>query len=66
MIHWRKQNEKMYPIRNRGSRCYVGGEGRTKMKSLKAGKIDYITVVLCVVLLAVFILLNILLPRIVR
>ena len=48
------------------SRCYVGGEGRTKMKSLKAGKIDYITVVLCVVLLAVFILLNILLPRIVR
>ncbi len=48
------------------SRCYVGGEGRTKMKSLKFGRIDFITIGICVVTLGAFILLNMFLPQIVR
>lgn len=44
------------------SRCYNGGSGRTKMKILKLGKIDFITIALCVVFLGAFIALNILIP----
>lgn len=48
------------------SRCYTGGEGRTKMKILKVGKIDWLTISLCVVFLAGFIALNIIIPPITR
>ena len=44
------------------SRCYHGGEGRTKMKVLHLSKVDYITLVVCVLYLAAFITVNILLP----
>lgn len=44
------------------SRCYHGGEGRTKMKVLKLGKIDLLTGAACIVFLGVFIALNIVLP----
>ena len=44
------------------SRCYHGGEGRTKMKVLHLSKVDYITLVVCVLYLAAFITANILLP----
>lgn len=48
------------------SRCYVGGEGRTKMKILKFSKDDVMTLLLCAVFLAGFIVLNIFIPPIVR
>ena len=44
------------------SRCYHGGEGRTKMKVLKLGRVDWTAIALCVVYLAAFIVLNILIP----
>ena len=44
------------------SRCYHGGEGRTKMKVLHHSKDDYITLIVCVLYLAAFITANILLP----
>ena len=44
------------------SRCYHGGEGRTKMKVLHLSKDDYITLIVCVLYLAAFITANILLP----
>ena len=44
------------------SRCYHGGEGRTKMKVLHLSKADYITLIVCVLYLAAFITVNILLP----
>ena len=44
------------------SRCYHGGEGRTKMKVLHLSKVDYITLIVCVLYLAAFITANILLP----
>ena len=44
------------------SRCYHGGEGRTKMKVLHLSKVDYITLIVCVLYLAAFITVNILLP----
>ena len=44
------------------SRCYHGGEGRTKMKVLHLSKVDYITRIVCVLYLAAFITANILLP----
>lgn len=44
------------------SRCYNGGSGRTKMKVLKLGKIDFVTIALCIVFLGAFIALNILIP----
>mgnify|MGYP002910391853 CR=1 FL=1 len=43
-------------------RCYHGGEGRTKMKVLHLSKVDYITLIVCVLYLAAFITANILLP----
>lgn len=48
------------------SRCYTGGAGRTKMKILKFSKNDSLTVVFCLVLLAGFIALNMIIPPIVR
>ena len=48
------------------SRCYHGGEGRTKMKILKLGKIDFATMVICVIFLGVFITLNAVFPPIIR
>ena len=48
------------------SRCYHGGDGRTKMKILKLGKIDLTTLISCVVFLGVFIVLNTVIPPIVR
>lgn len=48
------------------SRCYTGGEGRTKMKILKFGKEDVIALVFAVAFLGIFIPLNIILPQIVR
>ena len=44
------------------SRCYHGGEGRTKMKVLKLGRVDWTAIALCVVYLAAFIALNLLIP----
>ena len=44
------------------SRCYHGGEGRTKMKVLHLSKVDYITLIVCGLYLAAFITANILLP----
>ncbi|MDO4459522.1 MAG: energy-coupling factor transporter transmembrane component T [Clostridia bacterium] len=48
------------------SRCYTGGYGRTKMKTLKISKADVITMIFCAVFLAGFIALNIVLPKVVR
>ena len=44
------------------SRCYNGGSGRTKMKVLKLGRIDMLTISVCVIFLGVFIALNLLIP----
>lgn len=48
------------------SRCYNGGSGRTKMKILKLGRIDYTTIAACVAFLGVFIALNFVIPPIIR
>lgn len=48
------------------SRCYTGGEGRTKMKILKVSGVDYAVIGICVVFLAVFIVMNMILPPIMR
>ncbi len=48
------------------SRCYTGGEGRTKMKELKFEPIDFVTIGLSIAVLAIFIPLNIVIPAIVR
>ncbi len=44
------------------SRCYHGGEGRTKMKVLKFGKTDWLVLSSAVLVLGCFSALNILLP----
>lgn len=44
------------------SRCYHGGEGRTKMKILKFGRVDWPVLCSAVVLLGVFIALNTVFP----
>lgn len=44
------------------SRCYNGGSGRTKMKVLKLGRVDFTSIALCVLFLAAFIALNIVIP----
>lgn len=44
------------------SRCYHGGEGRTKMKVLKFGKTDWLVLSSAVLVLGVFIGLHILMP----
>ena len=43
-------------------RCYHGGDGRTRMKSLHLGKIDYISVAVCVIAFCGVVALNIILP----
>jgi energy-coupling factor transport system permease protein len=40
------------------SRCYHGGEGRTRMKQLKMQKRDYIALILGIVFLGVMIALK--------
>lgn len=44
------------------SRCYHGGAGRTRMKVLKMGRIDYFAVAACAAYLALFIVLGVVLP----
>lgn len=44
------------------SRCYTGGAGRTKMRVLTFGRVDVCTLVACAAFLAVFILLNTVIP----
>lgn len=46
------------------SRCYHGGEGRTKMKILKFGGQDWLLVGAAIFLLGCFLALNLLLPRV--
>ncbi len=48
------------------SRCYTGGQGRTKMKIMKLLKRDYICIAFCVLYLAGFIALAYVIPPIVR
>ncbi len=48
------------------SRCYTGGEGRTKMKILSIQKLDVVVLLLCFAFLGVFIYLNFLFLPIVR
>ena len=40
-------------------RCYQGGKGRTRMKQLRTSKRDYIAILICLTVLAGFILCNI-------
>ena len=47
-------------------RCYHGGEGRTRMKVLKAGKSDVAVTVFSLLLCVGIVLLNIYLPGAVR
>lgn len=47
-------------------RCYQGGNGRTRMKSLHFGKLDLYGMIICLVLLSGVILCNIFLPATVR
>ena len=44
------------------SRCYHGGEGRTKMKILKVGRVDWLVLGVSALALGLFIALNILFP----
>ena len=44
------------------SRCYNGGEGRTKMKQLHFGAVDWMVLSSAALVLGAFIALNILLP----
>ena len=44
------------------SRCYNGGAGRTKMKVLRLGRVDFVSLAVCVLFLAVCAALNIVLP----
>ena len=41
-------------------RCYRGGEGRTRLRQLRAEKRDYIGLFVCLVFLAASIVLNVL------
>lgn len=47
-------------------RCYRGGNGRTRMKVMHAGKIDFTAVLFCALLYAGVILCNIFLPTTIR
>ena len=44
------------------SRCYNGGEGRTKMKQLHFGAVDWMVLLSAILLLGAFMALNIVLP----
>lgn len=46
------------------SRCYHGGEGRTKMKILRFGKTDWLSLSIAVVTLGIFITLNVVFPAV--
>lgn len=46
-------------------RCYQGGEGRTKMKVLHMGKVDYLVIVFMTAVLAGVILCNIFFPTVI-
>ena len=46
------------------SRCYHGGEGRTKMKILHFGKTDWLSLAVAITVLGVFITLNIVFPAV--
>jgi energy-coupling factor transport system permease protein len=48
------------------SRCYNGGEGRTKLYVLKFGRSDFMVLSLCAAFLVVFIISNTFIPPIVR
>ena len=39
-------------------RCYTGGEGRTRMKQMKLGILDFFALVACVAITAGIIVLN--------
>ena len=45
-------------------RCYQGGEGRTRMKQLKLGKRDYISIAISLLVIAGVVLCNIFLPQV--
>ncbi len=47
------------------SRCYHGGEGRTKMKILKFGGGDWISLCSAFLALGVFLTLNLLFPKVI-
>lgn len=44
------------------SRCYAGGDGRTKMRVLTFGRIDVLTLLTCLAFLGLFIALNMVFP----
>lgn len=44
------------------SRCYNGGEGRTKMKQLHFGSVDWLVLMSAALVLGAFLALNIVLP----
>ena len=48
------------------SRCYHGGEGRTKMKQLHFGGVDWSVLAASLGILAVFVLLNTVIPPVGR
>lgn len=48
------------------SRCYHGGDGRTKMKQLHFGQGDWLVLLLSAVALGAFIALNLLVPAVGR
>ena len=47
------------------SRCYHGGEGRTKMKILKFGRGDWLSLCSAVLALGIFLTLNLLFPKVI-
>lgn len=47
------------------SRCYHGGEGRTKLKVLRFGKVDWAVTAALVVILAAFVMLNVIFPPVI-
>ena len=47
-------------------RCYQGGTGRTRMKSLHFGRVDFVSLLVCLIILAGVILCNVFLPAAVR
>ena len=46
-------------------RCYKGGKGRTRMKILHMGAVDYISFAVMAIVIAAIITLNILLPKVI-
>ena len=46
-------------------RCYHGGDGRTRMKQLRLAARDYLSLAVCILLLAGLIVLNVLIPAVI-